>query len=132
MASLAGNGFLARFEKLTSVNVFVAAGTIPGQGLHPDLLTHAINLNIMTFQAENFAVFSIQRELRQRVIKRCSMPSLGLMTIGTAPFFDPQFDLPLMRVFVAIGAILIFQVKAGDQPHIFMFDGHMALIAGDG
>jgi len=132
MASLTGNGFLSRFEKLTAMDISMASGAIPGQRLHPDLLTYAINLNIVAFQAENFPVFSIQRESCQRMVKRRSMPGLGLMTISAAPFFDPQVDLPLMHIFMAIGAILIFQVKTGDLPPIFMFDGHMALIAGDG
>jgi hypothetical protein len=132
MASLTGNGFLSRFEELTAMDVSMASGAILGQRLHPDLLADAVHFGMMTFQAEDFAMLPIKRESCQRMVKRRLMPGLRLMTISAAPFFDPQVDLPLMHIFVAIGAILIFQAKAGDQPPIFILDGRMTLIAGDG
>jgi len=132
MASLAGNCLLPRFEKLTLVNVLVTTGTNHGERLHPDLLSDSIHFDGVAFQAEDFAVFPVQREARQQVVEGRSMPGLGLMTISASALFDPQIDLSLMHVLVAIGAVLIFQIKAGDRPPILALDGDMALIAGDG
>ena len=89
MAFFTGNKFLTCFEKLAAVNVLVASGAVLGQWLHPDLLAHPIHLNIVAFQAEDFAVFSIQSKLSQRVIEGGLMPGPGLVTIGAAAAFHP-------------------------------------------
>jgi hypothetical protein len=125
----AGNRCLAALQELASVIIFVTARTIPSQRLHPDLFSPAIKFSVMAFQAEDFPVLSVEDKSSLGMIEGGLVPSLSFMTEGTAAFLYPKVNLTLMDVFMAIGAVGVFQVEVGDESAVFVLNLDVASVA---